>query len=263
MSTAHTSRSSGGNGLGRQQQETLGRAVTPSIRLRRFDATEIRRVARAALDQAAHLVPAWLPEGRREGQEWVALNPTRPDAHRGSFKVKLETGQWSDFATRHKGGDLVALYAYLKGIRQAQAAQRLAEDLAIPGYTHSLRRTRCGKPCWTLITPVPDSAPPPPKAHYQHGEPSSVWTYRDPQGGILCHVCRFDSQDRKVILPLTFWHDNTTGKTKWRWKALPPPMPLYNLDKLAANPTAIVDFCEGEKAADAAAVLFPEGVATT
>ena len=63
MSTAHTSRSSGGNGLGRQQQETLGRVVTRRIRLRRFDATEIRHVARAVIDQAAHLVPPWLPEG--------------------------------------------------------------------------------------------------------------------------------------------------------------------------------------------------------
>lgn len=264
MSTAHTGRSSGGNGLVHEQREVLvGRAPTQTKRLRRFGPTEIRHVAGAALDQAAHLVPAWLPEGRREGREWVALNPTRPDARTGSFKVNLETGRWSDFATRDKGGDLVGLYAYLKGITQGEATWLIGEDLAITGHDNSPRRARSNKAHWTSITPVPDAAPPPPKAHYKRGKPTHVWTYRDAQGGVLCHICRFDSQDGKEILPLTFYRDSATGRIAWRWQGLAPPRPLYNLDKLAANPTAVVILCEGEKAADAAAVLFPKCVTTT
>lgn len=263
MSTAQIHRDSGGNGLGRKQQESLDKEVTRRINGQRFDATDIRHVARVALDQAAHLVSAWLPEGRREGQEWVALNPTRRDTCPGSFKVNLSTGKWSDFATRHDGGDLVALFAYLKGITQGQAARLLAEHLAIPGYDHSLRRARLGKTSWTLIIPVPDSAPPPPEAHYKYRRPTSIWPYRDAQGGVLCYVYRFDSQNGKEILPLTFRRDNTTAITEWRWQALPAPRPLYNLDKLTANPTAVVILTEGEKAADAAAVLFPECVITT
>ncbi|MDA0781242.1 MAG: toprim domain-containing protein [Rickettsiales bacterium] len=43
----------------------------------------------------------------------------------GSFKVNLVSCEWSDFATGDAGGDLVSLYAYLKGISQYQAAREL------------------------------------------------------------------------------------------------------------------------------------------
>ena len=41
-------------------------------------------------------------------------------------------------------------------------------------------------------------------------------------------------------------------------RALPSPRPLYNLDSLAASPEAPIVICEGEKAADAAARIFPQ-----
>jgi hypothetical protein len=34
-----------------------------------------RRIANAALAHADVLVQRWLPDGRREGAEWIALNP--------------------------------------------------------------------------------------------------------------------------------------------------------------------------------------------
>ena len=71
------------------------------------------------------LVPSWLPNGRLERQEWVALNPTRGDKNLGSFRVNLKTGRWGDFATGDKGGDLVSLYAYVKGISQGSSAKEL------------------------------------------------------------------------------------------------------------------------------------------
>ena len=72
-----------------------------------------RRIAAAALDAAPVLIPRWLPEGLREGPEWVAINPVRADKRRGSFKVNLRTGRWSDFAVDASGGDYIALAAYL------------------------------------------------------------------------------------------------------------------------------------------------------
>ena len=90
-------------------------------------------LASASLAQAERLVAQWLPEGRREGQEWVALNPTRTDSHLGSFKVNLVTGQWADFATGDKGGDLISLYGYLYGLKNGQAATRLVEALGLAG----------------------------------------------------------------------------------------------------------------------------------
>ena len=93
-----------------------------------------RLVTDAALRHANAIVRRWLPEGRREGAEWVALNPTRADHRRGSFKVNLSTGRWSDFATNHCGGDLVSLAAYLHRTSQAGAAVRIAQMLGIDPY---------------------------------------------------------------------------------------------------------------------------------
>jgi len=83
----------------------------------------------AALPALPALCARWLPGGKCLGREYVALNPTRPDRRAGSFKVNLATGRWADFATGDKGGDAVSLAAYLFGLRQSDAARRLADAL--------------------------------------------------------------------------------------------------------------------------------------
>ena len=83
-------------------------------------------VNRAALASFPILVARWLPDGRREGNEWTARNPRRADRRLGSFKVNLRTGKWADFATGDKGGDPVSLAAYLFNMAQGEAARRLA-----------------------------------------------------------------------------------------------------------------------------------------
>jgi hypothetical protein len=93
-----------------------------------------RRIADAALGAAPTLVPRWLPDGRREGAEWVATNPTRVDKRRGSFKVNLRTGRRSDFAVDASGGDLTALAAYLFNLSQGEAAMKIAGALGIDAY---------------------------------------------------------------------------------------------------------------------------------
>jgi len=89
------------------------------------------RIGDAALRYADVLVRRWLSDGRREGPEWVALNPTRADRERGSFKVNLNTGRWSDFANGAAGGDLIALAAYLFHLSQAEAALKIAAMLGV------------------------------------------------------------------------------------------------------------------------------------
>lgn len=88
----------------------------------------------AALNDLPALLARWLPGGRIDGDEWVALNPRRADRRLGSFKINLRTGRWADFATADGGGDVVSLAAYLAGCGQAEAARRLAAMLGIPGY---------------------------------------------------------------------------------------------------------------------------------
>ena len=91
----------------------------------------------AALPALPALCARWLPDGKCCAREYVALNPTRPDRRAGSFKVNLRTGRWADFATGDKGGDVVSLAAYLFGLRQSDAARRLADAL---GMSEGARR---------------------------------------------------------------------------------------------------------------------------
>jgi hypothetical protein len=93
-----------------------------------------RRIADDALSYADALVQRWLPDGKREGSEWVAINPTRADSRKGSFKVNLRTGFWSDFATDAGGGDLVSLAAYIFRLKQGDAALKIADMLGISPY---------------------------------------------------------------------------------------------------------------------------------
>jgi hypothetical protein len=92
---------------------------------------DFSRLNAAALPALPALCARWLRGGKRIGSEYVALNPTRADRRIGSFKVNLQTGRWADFATGDKGGDAVSLAAYLFGLRQSEAARRLAEALGI------------------------------------------------------------------------------------------------------------------------------------
>jgi hypothetical protein len=92
------------------------------------------RVADAARRNAEPIVRRWLHTGHREGREWIAINPTRGDSRPGSFKVNLTTGMWSDFATDHRGGDLISLAAYLFHLKQADAALRVADMLCLDAY---------------------------------------------------------------------------------------------------------------------------------
>jgi hypothetical protein len=66
-----------------------------------------------------------LPDGILENHEYIPLNPTRDDKHRGSFRINTLTGKWADFATNDKGGDIISLWAYIEGISQTDAARLL------------------------------------------------------------------------------------------------------------------------------------------
>jgi|SRR5262245_54158731 len=96
-----------------------------------FGSLDFQGINRAALDQLPALVCSWAPGGRRQGHEWVALNPRRYDRHPGSFKINLRTGRWADFATGDKGGDIISLAAFLFGINQVEAARTIAVALGI------------------------------------------------------------------------------------------------------------------------------------
>ncbi len=228
------------------------------------------RIKAAALASIESVLGRWLPNGKRQGREYLPLNPKRSDSKAGSFSINIDTGAWSDFATGDKGGDLVSLVAYIEGEKQTDAAKRLADFLGLPagtqaGQTKAASKAGQQQESWRPIQPVPANAPPPPKVHPRHGTPSMSWTYHDQNGQVLCWVYRFEAKtesERKQFFPLTYC-DNGKGKQQWRWQGLPDPRPLYNLHKLTANHLAPVIVCEGEKAAEAATQLFPDAICTT
>ncbi len=94
----------------------------------RIDFVAINQVARLRLGD---LLAQLLPDGRLRGKEWVARNPTRNDRKAGSFSINVETGQWSDFATGDKGGDVVSLIAYLTHSSQLEAAEKLCNLMGV------------------------------------------------------------------------------------------------------------------------------------
>ena len=77
------------------------------------------------------LLSHWLPDGRLQGREWLARNPTRADRHAGSFRINVDSGVWADFATPDKGGDAISLYAYLNRLSQSDAARALHAQLGL------------------------------------------------------------------------------------------------------------------------------------
>ena len=204
---------------------------------------------------ARNIVPEWLPDGRREGHEWDAINPTRDDRTPGSFKINMETGQWSDFATGDKGGDLISLYGYLHGKRNGEAAEELRERYRLD--PPSIARKHQKPAPNPTVTPAPDTAPPLPP-HPNLGVESATWPYHDADGQLLFVVARYDPPgQKKTCRPWTF--------REGRWVCRGPDglRPLYRLPELLEQPDRPVVISEGEKAADAAGHLLPDHLTAT
>lgn len=216
---------------------------------------DFKLIAAAALSSADSLVPLWLPDGKRSGHEWSALNPTRGDSKAGSFSVNLNSGVWADFATGDKGGDLVSLYAYLHGMSQGDAARALADQLRVsiepntqPAQAPQAEKRRTP---WVASRTVPAGAPPPFAAHSVRGRPESCWEYKR-DGETLGWVYRFKTSDGgKEVLPLVWATNTDSGAQEWRWLAMAEPRPLYLPGGvLRENQTVLI--VEGEKCAVAA-----------
>jgi hypothetical protein len=217
-----------------------------------YDPIDFTKTKSDLLSNAYSLLKEWLPDGMVEGSEYVALNPNRSDSHSGSFKINVNTGLWSDFATGEKGGDLISLYAYLNGKSNLESAKIL-------GYVKpSKKKTPKPEDDRTICLPIPEDAPEPPlvvKVGDKFIKPSRVYNYLDEVGNTLCLVYRINPSEengleKKEIRPLTVWRDKY-GKTVWLWKGITENRPLYGLHQLAQFPKKKVLVVSGEKCVDA------------
>lgn len=77
---------------------------------------DARDLARMLNAQAESLCRQILPDGKREGHEWVARVPWRADGKPGSFSVHLsgaKAGIWADFADGQAKGDALDLISWV------------------------------------------------------------------------------------------------------------------------------------------------------
>lgn len=95
-------------------------------------------LAQALLDRAHTLVPQWLPNGFERAGRWYCGDFDGGEGE--SANVNLKTGQWIDNGGTDddRGGDLISLYARIRGLNNGQAARELMEDL---GWERSRRRS--------------------------------------------------------------------------------------------------------------------------
>ena len=92
---------------------------------------DFREIARRTLPNLIMILDQLGVTHRRSGPEIEMLNPTRDDRRFGSFRISMRSGRWSDFATGDAGGDVISLFAYLRGCRQIDAARRIATLLKV------------------------------------------------------------------------------------------------------------------------------------
>lgn len=208
-------------------------------------------LAHSLLFRVRELCAEWLPGGKVIGNEYTCANINGGEG--SSFKVNLNTGKWADFAAGSKGGDLISLYAAIKGCSQIEAAKSLQ------GYTtntHTSSRQSKVQPNTERLGIPPIGSAKPFFDHHKHGKPSQIWTYRDQEGTELFYIARYNiSATEKEFCPFSW---STTSK-KWVKKAWPRPRPLYGLELLKSDPTKNILLVEGEKAADAARTVLSKG----
>jgi len=207
-------------------------------------------IKQAAATQITELVQKWLPGGKQEGNEWIALNPTRSDQSLGSFKINLSSGAWSDFACDDSGKDVTSLYCYLNGGEYRDNMIALGRELGI-GINESTKKS----------TIYPEA----PSIWYfkeikTRLKPSLTWDYLDKDKNEVARVLRFDHKDFKKGKEYRQIRKVSGG---WEKKAPEYPRSLYNLPAILENPDKPLIFCEGEKAANAGIKLFPTSICTT
>ena len=118
------------------------------------------------------------------------------------------------------------------------------------------QRERAAKP----TCPPADAEPGAMAAARLYGrKPDGLWRYATADDETAFYVARWNEADGKKTFRPISW-----GKRAgWQFETWPDHRPLFNLGDLASNPNATVVICEGEKAAEAAAAIFPNSIATT
>ena len=159
-----------------------------------------------------------LPGGRISGREYVCAS-LQGDAGT-SCATNLETGKGSDFATGESWGDVIALAAKVWNMRQGEAAQELARLYHIDagqGAPQPLRQAAA----FSVILPVPDAAPQPPRPFHAVVPSISTWRFHTGRSALIASMTR-----RHTSKAVSRWAAATSTRTAARsWSGSPRPPP--------------------------------------
>jgi putative DNA primase/helicase len=109
---------------------------------------------------------------------------------------------------------------------------------------------------WHEVSPIEGATPDFVPRHNRGGHFGGEWLYLSAEGLPLYIIVRFDLPDgKKDFFPYVL--QERDGKRRWQAKG-PARHTIYGLDILVTRPDADVLVVEGEKAADAAQVRFPD-----
>lgn len=214
-------------------------------------------LAAALLDRVESLLLQWLPNGTERNGRWYVGDFDGGSGE--SANVNMATGQWIDNAApdEEKGGDLISLYARIRGLNNGQAARELMRDLGwervqAPAHAQASRQagdvpddrpvpppedeaTRASKPSkrkskWRSVVPVPPNAPPPDFVFAFKDSKRDVWVEQTPvrtweysfEGQLYGYVARFertasDGELVKDTVPRTWCVDESDGRGLQRW----------------------------------------------
>lgn len=217
-------------------------------------------------------------------RDWSAADVAAKLSGTGRSKAKKTSRGWMVCCPAHQdrtpslsiadGRDGVLLYHCFGGCMAEDVRAAIENELgvasggaAVPARPRPKRVVEKEEDDLEIVSPVPEKRSSPTLDdfhHFEHGNPSKVWTYRLADGSVSGWVARYDlGEGDKEIIPWSWTHSRKTGEERLRMRAPASPRPLYNLDLIEDSPDAPVMWNEGEKAADAAAKMFPNWVATT
>ena len=211
----------------------------------------------SAADVAGKLSGTGRSKAKKTGRGWMVCCPAHEDR---SPSLSLADGR-----------EGMLLYHCFAGCRPEDVRTALESHLGVDpsapsNPTKKKRVVEKKEDEIEVISPAPEGQENPRPDdfyHFEHGMPSKVWTYRLPEGRVAGWVARYDLEEGdKEVIPWCWALDKKKGKEELRMRAMPSPRPLYNLDQIVEREEDPVVWNEGEKAADAAARLFPGWVPT-
>lgn len=157
------------------------------------------------------------------------------------------------------GGNGLDLLMRVRGWSFAEACEQLERHLGLPSKPSSSKAPRRS---YRQPEAPPPNTPAPPLSRGAIAQ----WCYRDAEGNPLFYIQRIALRNGGKAFLHRVWLDGAWHRPSrddpftCDW---PTPRPLLNLDQITSKPETAIVVTEGEKAADAAARLFPAAVVTT